>query len=692
MSDGPPSWAFLSYSHADQAIARRLHAAIEAWEVPVRLRGRETAGGPAPRRFRPVFRDRDELAADPDLKATVAANLAGSAWLIVVCSPAAAESPWVAEEIRLFKAVHGEGRILAVIVAGEPFASRHPGCEAEECFPAPLRTRLAADGTESDVAAEPVAADLRPGGDGRRLVILKLMAGMLGVGLDELIHRAAQRRNRQMAAVSIGSLVLVLVLGTLAGTAILSRNEARRERAAADARRAQAEGLVDFMLGDLRDRLDAAGRLDLLDAVDARAMAFYSAAAPTGLSPDELGHRARALHLLGDIRDRRGDQAGALAAFRQALATTGALLAANPDDPRRLYDHSQSAYWVGWIAFERGDMVDAIAWFSRYKALTDRLVAAEPGKDSWRAEAAWAQSNLEAARLMDGPAPGAARAFSRSLAISGNLARRAPGDAAKQMDLANSRLWLAQAEAAEGDLPAAEADLAAERGVYQRLLARQPGDKQALAALAANRLALAELQGRASPAAALGELTAAADEIDSLINSEPESAAYRVQAATTYAALSRALLGTGRAQAAAQAAGRAVDLAEALARADPGEGRWQGSLLGSARASAMEAALALATTPEARRAALAGAPQEARRLTALAQTMPNNVTLARVHGRDDPARRRPPAAGRAALISLAKPGPPPLPRLRRIPPSSGGNMTGRGLAAEAAAKARLAAG
>lgn len=691
MTDSPRFWAFLSYSHTDQVVARWLHRAIETWDVPARLRGRMTPAGPAPRRFRPVFRDRDELAADPDLKARVATNLADSAWLIVVCSPAAARSPWVAQEIRDFRATHGEGRILALIVAGEPFATRLPGREAEECLPTPLRFRLGPDGREGAEAAEPVAADLRPGGDGRRLVILKLMAGMLGVGLDDLIRRAAQRRHREMLMLTGGSLTVAIAMGALAGTAILARNEARRERMAADARREQAEGLVGFMLGDLRDRLDAAGRLDLLDAVGAKAMAFYSATAPSGLSPDELGQRAIALHLLGDIRDRRGDQAGALAAFRQALAITGASLAAHPDDPHRVYEHAQSAYWLGWIAFERGDMTTAIARFAQYKALADRLTILDPSSETGRSEAAWADSNLQAAKLMDGPAPEAIGAFSRSLRISGDIARRAPHDGVKQMDHANSYLWLASAEAALGNLATAKADLAAERKIYEGLLALHADDRRALAALALNRVALAELQGQGSPAAAVDELTAAAAEMETLLKAEPESAAWRVQAATTYAALSRALLGAGRARVAADAAHRAVDLAEALARADAGEARWQGSLLGSARASAMEAALAQARSPADRREALAGAPAEARRLAALARTMPSNVTLARVTAElslleGDYWR----LAGRADLARRGWTD--ALTRLRTIRSGSGGGMTGRGLDVGAAARARLAKG
>ncbi len=136
---GGSYWAFISYSSRDRAWARWLQRAIENHAVPRRLMGRSTPAGPAPQRLRPVFRDRTELAADADLAGRVQGALEQSAYLIVVCSPDAAASRWVDEEIRRFRAVHGEGRILAVIVAGSP------GGDQQDCFAGrgPRRTRAA---------------------------------------------------------------------------------------------------------------------------------------------------------------------------------------------------------------------------------------------------------------------------------------------------------------------------------------------------------------------------------------------------------------------------------------------------------------------------------------------------------------------------------------------------------------------
>ena len=134
-------YAFLSYSHRDERIARWLHDALERFRVPRALVGQTTENGAIPARLTPVFRDRRELPASEDLGAEIDEALASSRFLVVLCSPAAAQSRWTNAEVERFKRLRPEGCILAAIVAGEPFASEQPGREEEECLPPALRFR-----------------------------------------------------------------------------------------------------------------------------------------------------------------------------------------------------------------------------------------------------------------------------------------------------------------------------------------------------------------------------------------------------------------------------------------------------------------------------------------------------------------------------------------------------------------------
>src|SRR5689334_3587481 len=180
-------YAFLSYSHKDKELADWLHRSLERFRVPSSLAGKLTANGVVPRRLTPVFRDQQDLSAGGDLAEEIKAALAASQFLVVLCSPTAAKSRWTNQEIESFKRTRPEGCVLAAVVAGEPFASDMPGREAEECFPPALRYKYDRRGHQTTRRAEPLAADFRVDGEGRRMAFLKLVAGMLGVGLDELV-------------------------------------------------------------------------------------------------------------------------------------------------------------------------------------------------------------------------------------------------------------------------------------------------------------------------------------------------------------------------------------------------------------------------------------------------------------------------------------------------------------------------
>jgi tetratricopeptide (TPR) repeat protein len=434
-------WAFLSYSHHDKAIAKRLQKQLETYRVPKRLVGRETPHGAVPARVSPVFRDRDELHAGSDLKASVQDALSRSRWLIVVCTPDSARSPWVNREIIEFKKLHGERRVLALIARGEPFASDMPGREAQECFPPALRRALTDEGKPEGEALEPIAADMRREGDGAHRAALKLLAGMLGVPFDELVRRDVQRRVRWLTALASASVVGVVVFAFLAVMAVQARNEAQYQRQ-------QAEGLIEFMLGDLRKKLEPVGRLEVLDSVGEKALGYYSGQDAGKLDATALGHRSRAMHLIGEIRDLRGQPSEAQKAFEQAAQTTATLLEQAPADAGRLFDHAQSVFWVGYAAWKQGDGQTAMREFQEYLRLSQELSAKDPTNLDWRAEVAFAHANQGTVQLGMGQARLALVSLQAAEALLNELMQKRPE---LRFELAHNHGWQADAFALLGE-------------------------------------------------------------------------------------------------------------------------------------------------------------------------------------------------------------------------------------------------
>ena len=237
--------AFISYSHRNKREAAWIHSSLERYRLPKRLVGKETPIGPVPARLSPIFRDRDELPASGNLGAELMAALEASRFLLVIASPASAASRWVNEEIKAFKRMHGADRVLALVVDGEP-NSADPSREA---LPAALRFQLGPDGELSNEPAEPIAADLRREGDGRRLAFLKLAAGLSGVRLDELVQREAQRRARRLTIIASAAVAGMTLTSGLAAYAYLQRNEAERQRAIAERESETARATADYLIG-----------------------------------------------------------------------------------------------------------------------------------------------------------------------------------------------------------------------------------------------------------------------------------------------------------------------------------------------------------------------------------------------------------------------------------------------------------
>jgi len=248
--------AFLSYSHSDKDAARRLHRNLERYRTPAAIL--RAAGAAVPKALRPIFRDRDDTGAGHSLNEQVTKALGESEALVVLCSPNSAKSPYVNEEIRTFKRLGRETRVLPIILSGEP------GSASAECFPQALRERVGTNGKPTGEHVEPLAADMRNHGDGPYLAELKLVSGLLGVDLNTLRRREEiERRKRQgmwagialsMAVLAVVSLVsLVLMFQWKEAEAVARVNAVSAELAA---KRSQAE--TEIALGEKAEALGLA--------------------------------------------------------------------------------------------------------------------------------------------------------------------------------------------------------------------------------------------------------------------------------------------------------------------------------------------------------------------------------------------------------------------------------------------------
>lgn len=524
--------AFISYSHSDQGWALWLHKALETYRIPARLVGTQTSAGIIPGRLAPIFRDRDELPSATDLSGKVNEALAQSAALIVVCSPRSASSLWVNAEIIAYQRLHPDNPILCLIVEGEPNASDLAGRAQEECFAPALRFRFGADGQPTQERTEPIAADARPGKDGKSDAKLKLISGLLAVGLDTLKQREQQRRVRRMAAMTTLALAIMLVTSWLAIDASIARKAAVVARQAAERRQKQAESLAGFMLGDLNDKLAQVQRLDIMEAVDDRAMEYFQSLPTADVTDEALAQRAKALEKIGSVRMNQGHLPAATESYQAAAKLSGALAAAAPDDvarqvaysrvltflgmthwyqgrldaaqrsfesaqhalqrkPSHLADDSERIFQltsidnnIGHVLEARGKLDQAEIQYRDMLVQCQRLLAGRTASSEWTRQLGAAHNNLGKMALLRGDLAGAIAEYRADDAIETTLSRRDGKDNQQRESMLVVHAILGRTLALTGDIDAGLVKLQQSVDIARELLKVDPSNTDSQANLA----------------------------------------------------------------------------------------------------------------------------------------------------------------------------------------------------------------
>jgi tetratricopeptide (TPR) repeat protein len=461
--------AFISYSHRDERWARWLQGSLESYRVPSHLPQAQSAT--RARRLLPVFRDRTDLASATDLGAHIRKALQESTSLIVICSPEASASRWVNEEIRHFRSLGRDDRILCLIVDGEPNASDRRGSESQECFPPSLRFLDGPDGPATGPRCEPVAADARPDADGKSNARLKIIAGLLGVGFDTLKQRELRRRNQRLVVVTALALVLTGVVTALA-------IEARIARKAAEERQKQAENLVAFMLTDLNDRLREVQRLDILEAVDNQAMAYFAALPVDDVTDQTLALRSRALQKIGNVRQDEGQLARALESYLAASELGAELLRRAPADPERAAAYAETLNHLGNAQYFQGDRESALASFTRAAELLEQATA-EHSRDDWLEVLSSARTNAGRVLETRGDFVAARTLYESVLTTAQLLASRQPDEVQRQTNLADAHDSLGKIALEQGRLEQAIGDYRGVHRIKAELSSRSPDDRDA---------------------------------------------------------------------------------------------------------------------------------------------------------------------------------------------------------------------
>src|SRR5690242_147076 len=570
--------AFISYSHRDKAWADWLHKALETYRVPSRLVGTKTPHGEIPRRLNPIFRDREELSSSPELGAKINQALAQSENLIVLCSPASAASRWVNEEVLAYKRMGRAGRIFCLIVDGEPDATGMSGREAEECFCPALRFKLDANGQPTSERTEPIAADARAGKDGKPNAKLKLIAGMLDVGFDALKQREQQRRIRRMTAITALAVCVMAVTIVLAIFALVSRHraviaqhEALVAQQAAQRRQKQAEGLVGFMLGDLNDKLNQVHRLDIMQAVDEKALAYFASLPAADASDAALEMRVKALDKIGIVMtEAHGQLAAAIASYQSAAKLAKELLYRSPDDVRRMAILSDSLNQLGNSYWKESNLDSALKQFETVSTLLQKAHAEKPIDNNLTFELIAARNNIGHIREARGDFANAQIEYEAALQLSQELVARDSSNINWQSNLGNRWSSLGRLMLERGELGQAINAYRSNQNIQASLAARDRNNHDAQENLLISNAILGRtLAWSGEMAAGLRYTDQAITQAKMLLAFDPTNTGWQEDFALYSQQAGGQLRQLGRPNEAQDADEQAVQMLEALLKKDP---------------------------------------------------------------------------------------------------------------------------
>ena len=561
--------AFLSYSHSDQTWGKWLHRALETYKIDRDLVGRETAYGSVPKTLRPIFRDREDFSAGHLLSEQTTAALQASQFLIVICSPKAAQSRYVNEEVQRFLALGRAERVIPIIVGGEP------GSSHSECFPPALRIKPEG-GNSSDTESETLlAADARPQGDGKEVAKQKVIAALIGVGLDEIIRRGDRARRRHNRIRNGIIAALVVLAATSIGGFFRVRYELSRNEQLLDRTLERASALV-------RKSVTMAEQFAV-----PRAVSLTILEEAEGLFRDmaELGRdtpkmRQRKVGMLIEFgRDYAtlGNTTAHTEKAREANRLIKELVDGDPGNAAFKRDLSVTYGELGDALAAQGDVGEALSNYQKSRAILSGLAKDDALRD-WAQKRDPVVSHVRVGDILraEGKLSAALEEYRASLTTAESLAKAYPDNTGTQSDLAISHERVGKILESQGKYDEALSEYRWGLAVFQRLTEINPNNVNWQRERSAQHIWIGDVLGwQRNFSGAIAEYRGSLAIREKLVQADPGNPTWESYLAQAHERIGYALSGQGNLDEALEAHERALSIRQRLLAMDDKKAQWE---------------------------------------------------------------------------------------------------------------------
>ncbi|MBU2877695.1 MULTISPECIES: nSTAND1 domain-containing NTPase [Aliiglaciecola] len=299
-----------------------------------------------------------------------------------------------------------------------------------------LKNKLEAQAAEWKSATRPSAYLLAPGKalDEGKLILKQ--SGSISSTLRAMIHASVKRASLKYR-VGFGFAVLLLMLF---GFMIKNAYDAKVNQKIAESKLIESHELIEFLI-DESTKLEAIGRLDLIQESSERSLEYLSTVSPSDDSTAAKLSRSQTFFQLGKVYLENRQFAGALDAFNKTLELDTELVEIHPNGFTYVLELAHANYWIAMTHLRAGDIQKAEQYFLFYQTNAHDLVELQPDSPIAKIELSRAYSNLAKIAAQRGQLESATQSFFEAVKFTEK--GRSAANISDLLEAASAYTWLA---------------------------------------------------------------------------------------------------------------------------------------------------------------------------------------------------------------------------------------------------------
>ncbi|MEP4891307.1 MAG: hypothetical protein ABJV04_14870 [Aliiglaciecola sp.] len=299
-----------------------------------------------------------------------------------------------------------------------------------------LKNKLEAQASEWKSATRPSAYLLAPGKSLEEGKSILKQGGAISSTLRAMIHASVKRASLKYRVGFGLAIVLLMIFGFMVNNAY----DAKVKQKIAEAKLVESHELIEFLI-DESAKLEAIGRLDLIQDSSERSLQYLSTVTPKDDSTAAKLSRSQTFFKLGKVYLENRQYSGALDAFNKTLELDTELVEIHPNGFTYVLELAHANYWIAMTHLRAGDVQKAEQYFLFYQANAFDLVELQPDSPIAKIELSRAYANLAKIAAQRGQLESASQSFFEAVKFTEK--GRAAAHVNDLLEAASAYTWLA---------------------------------------------------------------------------------------------------------------------------------------------------------------------------------------------------------------------------------------------------------